>query len=112
MEKITIKKIICLLVLSCLTACCSYPEYKLMNHQYFQKIPNGCDFQFVTAHFGPPFDVKLLKNCIKEYRYIQRNAVAPGVMEYVYFIITVSRNGRVINKTTDTVTGTSELYVQ
>jgi len=83
-----------------------------MNHVYFQQIPEGTNFHLVTKEYGPPYDVTLLTGGIKEYRYIQRNYLAPGVMEHVHFIITVSSDGFIIGKTTDTITGTIELNIQ
>ena len=83
-----------------------------MNHHCFQQIRTGSNFKLVTNEFGPPYDTVLLKDGIKEYRYIQRTEVAPGVMEYVSFTITVSYDGFIIGKNVDTVTGSSELYVQ
>lgn len=110
MEKSIMKKLFCGLSLILITACSCH--HKLMNHQHFQSIPTGADFKFVTNKFGPPYDFILLKDGIKEYRYIQRTEIAPGVMEYVNFIITVSYDGFIIGKTVDTATGTSELYIQ
>jgi hypothetical protein len=109
MEKKHIKRVLFIVTMFMLTACC---KHKLMNHVHFQQIPEGANFHLVTKEYGPPYDMTLLRHGIKEYRYIQRNSLAPGVMEHVHFIITVGSDGCIIGKTTDTITGTIELNVQ
>ncbi len=106
MEK-KIKYFVCLLLL--VLSSCSR-KHKLMNHEQFEKIPTYSEFSHVTKKFGPPYDYVLLKDGIKEYRYIQRNQIAPGVTEYVNFIFATSYEGFIIGKDTETITGTAELY--
>jgi|GEM_PF-1377368 len=108
MEK-NIKKIVSMLLLCCLTACC---KHKLMNQDYFAMISTGSPFELVTKECGEPYDLVLLKNGITEYRYIQRNQIAPGAMEHIHFIITVSSDGRIINKKSNIVTSSAELNIQ
>lgn len=109
MEK-RVKKIVYLFILCFIVTSCNCHRKKTMNHMEFAKIPNGYKFSQITEKFGPPYDVMLLKSGIKEYRYIQINAVAPGVREQVHFIITVSFDGLIINTKVETIMATAELY--
>lgn len=107
MEKNKIKQLIVLSLMCVLTSSCC--QHKLMNPSSFQTISYGTDINLITEEYGPPYDAKELENGMKQYRYIQRNQVAKGVIEYTYFIIIVSESGQIIQTKTEAVSAGSGL---
>ncbi len=69
---------------------------KAISPQNFEAIPIGCDVKGIEAQYGPPYEVKTLSEG-KEYWYLQRIDIAPGVCDQInYFFYVV--NGKIVDK--------------
>ena len=88
------KVVVCLGAYLVLSAC-SMP--RIMTQERFDSVQIGASIAQVEELYGSPYDVEMLGNGRKEYRYIERIDVAPGVTEQVHYILQVT-DGRVINK--------------
>lgn len=85
---------ICLgLLLFFLTACST----AVMTPQGFESIQPGTPIELIEAEFGPPYDIDNMANGFKEYTYIQRTNISPGIVDQVSYILYVCK-GKVISK--------------
>ena len=97
------------LFLLILTACSTG---KFLNKSGFETITVGSDIQIIESQYGEPYDVQNFPNGMKEYRYIERIEIAPGVTEHLHYILIVAPNGKVIRKRVDAINNSSSIRVQ
>ena len=69
-----------------------------MTEQGFQVVQIGSHASQLEQKFGKPYDINVIDDGLREYRYIERVQVAPCVVDHIHYIFVVDPRGKVVNK--------------